>query len=396
MADARPLLVALDDDEEIVGIVAAVARQAGYEVSAVTSASAFNAIISTRVPEVVVLDLQMPEMDGVEMLRHLAEIGSTADIVLVSGMDERTISAAEQYAAIRGLVVRGALQKPFVPDELHALLRTVWDARRPLGGDDLRRAIANGELTVYYQPTVKRFADGTWDIATMEALLRWNHPTRGLLVPNDFIAIGEEQGLMRAMTDFVLERGIEQLKAWHVQRLDVGLRVNVAATLIADLRFPDRLQTILAQHDVDPSALTIEITETAMLDDAPETMDILTRLRLKEINLAIDDFGIGYSSLTQLFRMPFNEMKIDKSLTSRVPQSKEARIMIEALIDLAHKLNLSVCAEGVETEDALAFLGRVGCDSAQGYHIGRPIAAREVPGLIRRWDRRVRPEAAEG
>src|SRR5690606_30462252 len=212
MADARPLLVALDDDEEIVGIVAAVARQAGYEVSAVTSASAFNAIISTRVPEVVVLDLQMPEMDGVEMLRHLAEIGSTADIVLVSGMDERTISAAEQYAAIRGLVVRGALQKPFVPDELHALLRTVWDARRPLGGDDLRRAIANGELTVYYQPTVKRFADGTWDIATMEALLRWNHPTRGLLVPNDFIAIGEEQGLMRAMTDFVLERGIEQLK----------------------------------------------------------------------------------------------------------------------------------------------------------------------------------------
>jgi len=396
MAEAKPLLVALDDDEEIVGVVAAIARRAGYEVAAATSASAFTAMVSSRVPEVVVLDLQMPEMDGIEMLRHLADMGSTADVVLVSGMDERTISAAEQYAAIRGLVVRGALQKPFVPDDLHEVLEAVRDARRPLGAEDLRRAIANGELTVYYQPTVRRFADGTWDIATMEALLRWHHPTRGLLAPDAFIALGEEQGLMRAMTDFVLERGIEQLKAWQVQRLDVGLRVNVAATLIADLRFPDRLQTMLGQHDIDPSALTIEITETAMLDDAPETMDILTRLRVKEINLAIDDFGIGYSSLTQLFRMPFNEMKIDKSLTSRVPQSKEARIMIEALIDLAHKLNLTVCAEGVETEEALAFLGRVGCDSAQGYHIGRPVAAREVPDLIRRWDRRMRPEALEG
>src|SRR5690606_41221223 len=119
-------------------------------------------------------------------------------------------------------------------------------------------------------------------------------------------------------------------------------------------------------------------------DGAPETTDILTRLRPDAINLAIDDFAICYSSLTQLFRMPFNEMKIDKSLTSRVPQSKEARIMIEALIDLAHKLNLSVCAEGVETEDALASLGRVGCDSAQGCHSGRPIGARARPCLRRR------------
>ena len=109
---------------------------------------------------------------------------------------------------------------------------------------------------------------------------------------------------------------------------------------------------------------------------------------LKDINLAIDDFGIGYSSLTQLFRMPFNEMKIDKSLTLRVPQSKEAGIMVEALVQLAHKLNLTVCAEGVETQEALDFLGRVACDSAQGFLISRPIPAQDVPGVVRGWEQR--------
>src|SRR5690606_35859864 len=193
----------------------------GYEVEAVTSAPALHAILASRHPDVVVLDLQMPEMDGVETLRHLADTGSTASVVLVTGMDARTIAAAEQYAAVRGLVVGGALQKPFVPDDLLDVLTVIRDRRRPLNGEDLRRAIANGELTVYYQPTIRRFADGTWDIATMEALLRWNHPTRGLLGPDTFMAMGEREGLMRAMTDFVLERGIEQLKGWQAQRLDL-------------------------------------------------------------------------------------------------------------------------------------------------------------------------------
>jgi EAL domain-containing protein (putative c-di-GMP-specific phosphodiesterase class I) len=198
--------------------------------------------------------------------------------------------------------------------------------------------------------------------------------------------MSEKQGLSRAVTDFVLQAGVEQLKGWHAAKLNVGLRVNVPATLITDIDFPDRLEAILAAQEIDPSALTIEITETAMLDKHPDTFDILTRLRVKNINLAIDDFGIGYSSLTQLFRMPFNEMKIDKSLVLRVPQSKEAKIMVDALVELAHKLNLTVCAEGVETEEVLDFLTGVGCDSAQGFLISRPIAAKAVPDVCRRWD----------
>lgn len=390
MPQHTPLLVVLDDDEEIVDVIAALGRRAGFEVEAVTSARAFRAVLSTREPAVVVLDLQMPEADGIEMLRYLAEMSSSAEIVLVTGMDERTIAAAQHYAESRGLSVAAAVQKPFVPDELLEHLSAAGSASQPLAPADLEKAIEVGELLVYYQPTIRRFADGSWDIATMEALLRWNHPTRGLLSPETFIGMGEEHGLTRAMTDFVIQRAVEQLKGWQALRLNVGLRVNVAATLIADIGFPDRLQAILDEQEIDPSTLTIEITETAMLDHAPDTLDILTRLRVKDINLAIDDFGIGYSSLTQLFRMPFNEMKVDKSLTSRVPQSREAKIMIEAMVDLAHKLNLSVCAEGVESEEALNFLGSVGCDSAQGYFISRPVPPQGVPDIIQRWDRRQR------
>ena len=133
---------------------------------------------------------------------------------------------------------------------------------------------------------------------------------------------------------------------------------------------------------IDPSTVTLEVTETAMLDQHPNTFDILTRFRLKRVKLAIDDFGTGYSSLTQLFRMPFNEMKIDKSLLQQVPKSSEAKIMVEALVELAHNLNLTVCAEGVESREVLDYLRNIGCDSAQGFFIGRPVLPVEVADVL--------------
>ena len=202
--------------------------------------------------------------------------------------------------------------------------------------------------------------------------------------------MGEAGGLSRAITDFVLQRGIEQLKGWEAQRLRVGLRVNMSATLISDLAFPDRLERMLLEQSLDPEALALEITETGMLEQTPEAFDILTRLRIKNIGLAIDDFGIGYSSLTQLFRMPFNEMKIDRSLVGRIIESKEASIMVDALISLAHKLSLTVCAEGVENRATLEELGRFGADYAQGYFVSTAVPPAEIPQIIAHWDEQQR------
>ena len=381
-----PVLLAFDDDEEIVETICAIASTAGFRAVASTSSGQLQELLQSARPDVVVLDLQMPGTDGVSALRYLADVGTKARIFLVTGMDERTIAAAEQYGLRRGLKVMGALQKPFDPGELLSRLEHAHAAIRPLTPADLQQGIDRRELVVYYQPILRRFADNTWDICAVEALLRWNHPIRGLLTPDSFITMGETHGLSRAMTDFVLQSGIEQLKGWLAARLHIGLRVNIAATLIADVAFPDRLEALLLEHALDPSSLALEVTETAMLEQTPETLDILTRLRIKNISLAIDDFGIGYSSLTQLFRMPFNEMKIDKSLVGKIVESKEAAIIVDALVSMAHKLGLTACAEGVEDAATLEALGRFGCDYAQGYYISQAVAPAQIPTIIKRWD----------
>lgn len=386
MPQLNPVLLALDDDQDIVDTICAIGVRAGFSALSSTSAARFRELIETQPPDVIVLDLQMPAQDGVATLRYLADVKVVAKIFLVTGMDERTIASAEQYGLRRGLRVLGTLQKPFDPDELLAHLERAHAAIRPLTATDLEQAIEKKELVVYYQPIIRRFADNTWDISAVEALLRWNHPIRGHLTPDSFISMGESHGLSRAMTDFVFQRGIEQMKGWEASRLRIGLRVNIAATLISDIAFPDRLEAMLIEQSLDPEVLALEITETAMLDQTPETFDILTRLRIKNISLAIDDFGIGYSSLTQLFRMPFNEMKIDKSLVGKIVESKEASIMVDALVSLAHKLNLTVCAEGVEDEATLGALSRFGCDFAQGYYVSPAVPAAEIPKIIARWD----------
>jgi EAL domain-containing protein (putative c-di-GMP-specific phosphodiesterase class I) len=386
--DDRPVLLSLDDDVEIVGILREIGEQAGFSVTTAATATAFKESLKLLRPGVIVLDLQMPGTDGVQMLRWLGDERVDAGVLLVSGMDARTIASAERYATGRGLRVLGTLQKPFTPDELLEKFSFAKAATLPLTAKDLRNAVDRNELRVLYQPTIRRFADGSWDIASMEALVRWEHPERGVLTPDAFLAMSEQQGLDREVTDFVLRHGIEQVRGWRAAQLDLGLRVNVPAMLIADLDFPDRLEAMLAEHEIEPSILTIEVTETTTLGRRADTFDILTRLRVKNINLAIDDFGIGYSSLTQLVQMPFNEMKIDTSLVQRVLQSKEARIMVDALIDLAHKLNLEVCAEGVENEKTLNFLGAAACDSAQGFFISAPTAASAVPHVVRAWGTR--------
>ena len=386
MRNRDPVLLTLDDEQDIADAICAIAARVGFRAVSSTSAAKLAEFIASEHPDVIVLDLQMPGQDGVSALRLLAEVRSGAKILLVTGMDERTIAAAEQYGRKIGLHVLATLQKPFDPDELLAKLEQAHAAIRPLTSADLEHAIANQELAVYYQPIIRRFADNTWDISAVEALVRWNHPIRGLLTPDSFVAMGEAHGLSQAMTDFVLQTSIEQLKGWEAQKLRIGLRVNVAATLISDIGFPDRLEAMLVEQSLDPESLALEITETAMLEQTPEALDILTRLRIKKIGLAIDDFGIGYSSLTQLFRMPFNEMKIDRSLAGKIAESKEASIMVDALIGLAHKLNLVVCAEGVENEATLGALGRFGCDYAQGYYVSPPVRASEIPKIIARWD----------
>ena len=393
MSDINRLLV-VDDQADILEFIATVAELVGYRVATAQSADRAFALLREFDPSLVILDLQMPDMDGVELIRQLATYGTRAPILISSGMDPRVLASVEQLGLTQGLNMIGTLQKPLaLPDLESVLAGQLVDAQEPTERD-LQNAIDRGELAVYYQPQAELAMDGSVHPVAVEALVRWNHPTLGLVLPDQFIGLAERTNLIGSLTDFVLNESLTQLAAWRGQGIKLGLAVNLSPLLVKDLDFPDRLSEMMRANRLPNSELTIEITETAALDDPTLTRDILTRLRVKNFGLSLDDFGTGHSSLTQLYKMPFNEIKIDRSLGMEMHRSTEARTITRSIVDLAHNLGLTVCTEGVEQMATVDFLREVKCDRIQGYLLGRPMAAALIPAALVRITEHNQPRAA--
>jgi EAL domain-containing protein (putative c-di-GMP-specific phosphodiesterase class I) len=382
--NANRLLV-IDDEAEICNLFSSVAEQLGFEVRTTGEADEFISLNRDFNPTVVILDLHMPQADGVEVLRRLANDKCRAGILVVSGADRRVLGSAERLGANRGLNMLGAMQKPVQLQELRGKLGDAKLAQRKFTPADLEQAIAKEQLLVLFLPKVAVHDNGGWSVEGSEALVRWDHPELGILMPDEFIPMAEDTGLIKPLTGFVLNETVEQLRRWHDLGLDLNVAVNVAAQLLEDLEFPDQVSKVLAQHDVEGSKLILEITESAAMGDRQTSMDVLTRLRLKGIELAIDDFGTGYSSLRQLFYMPFSELKIDASFVLEVAESNEARTMVEAMVTLAHNLGMSACCEGVETQEIWDFVASINCDKVQGFLISRPIDSDSLVKLVREW-----------
>ncbi len=380
-------LLVLDDDVELGELIGELGRRAGFDTAVTHDAASFNEELGRAAPDLIVLDLQMPDTDGIEILRDLAAGGTAAGILLVSGMDNRTIAGAEHFGRNAGLKILGTLQKPFTPELMLSKLSSAHEATRRLTSEDLSRAILQGELVLRYQPVVRRLRSGAWHAESVEALLRWDHPALGLLVPPQFLSlIDSDRGeLMKQLTDFVFESGIQQLRVWQAEGFHIGLRVNVAAGLIADAGFPDRLEALLNEHETDPELLTLEIREVADLGLSSKGTDILTRLRLKSIKLALDDFGAPGSALNAWHSLPFGELKIDRSLTTELTHADGASIVMGGLVDIAHRLDMACCAVGVETPEQLKLLDDLGCDLAQGFYIGAPLPAAKLPQALGDW-----------
>jgi len=247
---------------------------------------------------------------------------------------------------------------------------------------DLARAIANDELRLDYQPKVEATSG---IVSGVEALVRWQHPTRGRLGPDNFIPLAEQSGQIGDLTRWVIRTAVQQAGRWREAGLEISIAVNFSARNLDEIDCPDVFERLCRSADVPCSQFVIEITETAAAGDEIKMMDITTRLRLKGFRISIDDFGTGYSSLVQLQRLPFSEMKIDKSFVLQCVTARESLIIVKAIIDLAHNLNLKVVAEGVETSDVLERLRRLGCDLAQGYFISRPMEGGLLPDWISAW-----------
>jgi diguanylate cyclase (GGDEF)-like protein len=240
---------------------------------------------------------------------------------------------------------------------------------------ELRRGLRRRELVLHYQP-MARLANGVVD--SVEALVRWNHPERGLVFPDAFIPLAQETGLIRPLTRYVLEEAVRQAREWQRAGLELSVSVNLSARNLLDVDFPDQVERLLTEAGLPPALLELEITETTMLSDGARTKSALDRLSALGIRISIDDFGTGYSSLAYLRRLPISEIKIDRSFVMNMDGCEDDAVIVRSTIDLGRNLGLSVVAEGVESEHVWAELRRLGCTSAQGYYLTRPVPANEL------------------
>ena len=240
---------------------------------------------------------------------------------------------------------------------------------------ELRQAIDSDELVLHFQPKIDA---STGRCRGVEALVRWQHPKRGLLPPGEFIPLAERTDLIRPLTDWVMRAAMRQHQAWRDSGLVLPIAVNVPATCLLDYAFPEQVAGLLEEYGMAPGLLTLEITESAMITDQTRAARILERLHHLGTRLSIDDFGAGYSSMSHLQTMPLDELKIDRRFIATLGRSEKDAAIVRAILEMAHVLQVAVVAEGVEDRATWTSLRAMGCDAAQGYHFCRPLPVGEL------------------
>jgi EAL domain-containing protein (putative c-di-GMP-specific phosphodiesterase class I) len=240
---------------------------------------------------------------------------------------------------------------------------------------DLRKAIATQELRLYYQP---KAGLETGLVTSVEALVRWQHPTHGFLPPDQFIPLAEQTGLIGPLTYWVVETALEQCRRWLDAGLDLGVAVNLSMWNLRDASLPDTIAGLLAHYRVPPHLLCVELTESAVMTDAEHALRVLDRLFALGVRVAIDDYGTGYASLSYLKHLPAHELKIDHAFVQHLTTEGADRAIVRSTVNMAHTLGMSVVAEGVEDQATWNLLATFGCDTAQGYYLSRPVSAQDL------------------
>ena len=342
-------------------------------------------------PTIILLDLNMSGMDGIEFIRHLANRSYKGHILLLSGEDERIRETANKLVQNYKIPTLGHLHKPVDPELLSLKLsqwrkplpERVFSSKKHYSADELRTAIANHELINFYQPKVDVKSG---KVIGVESLVRWLHPIDGMVFPDQFIGIAEAHGLMDDLTQAVVKAAFAQAKMWKDSGLTLRVAINISMDNLADLGFTHYMVNAAAASGIMPSDIVLEVTESKLMTNLSISMEILTRLRMHRFSLSIDDFGTGHSSLAQLCNIPFDELKIDQSFVHNTIVNDTQRAIFNASLGLAKQLDMKSVAEGVEDQTDWDFLRNTDCDIAQGYFIAKPMPADDIYPWIISWE----------
>jgi EAL domain-containing protein (putative c-di-GMP-specific phosphodiesterase class I)/ActR/RegA family two-component response regulator len=411
-------LLILDDNKELAEFMAVVSQRRGWTVKTAHDQADFRAQFGLCEPDAILLDLHLGNEDGVAQLRFLSQAGYRGAVAIISGFDKRVLESARQIGESLGLIIAAGLGKPIrtarlneVLDEIakkaqapkpHAPKRQCASDFRPA---DIAAGLLGEQMRLYLQPIV---SSSNGHISHFESLIRWQHPHLGLVSPDDFVGVAErDEAVIDLLTDWVVNTAVGHhhriavaLSADSVARSGGGgagipISVNLSGINLHNLDFPDRMAAIVEKAGLTPHALIFEVTESVAMRDEMRTTDILTRLRLKGFALAIDDFGIGHSSLKALRQIPFSEIKIDKSFVGDMRSSRNALAIVRSVIELGRSLDLDSVAEGVENDDIADLLGELGANKLQGYHFSRPMALDAALTWLANRQREERPAVPE-
>ena len=366
----RRRMVILDDEPFMLGLLAKIAERAGFEPHGFSSAQEFNDKWRDSAPDLVLLDLGLNDSDGMQILSNLAQAQCAIPILIVTGFDERVAGSAANFGESIGLTMLPPLRKPFEVDEVVSVLRGYASTTFALTADELAEALANKRIEVMYQPVIEL---ATGALVGAESLVFWQHPLYGLVPMDRFLAAAEKGGLLEQLIEEVTCQAFAALAGTD----DLTMGIQTPVSILHDERFADTLAIQARAAGLRPNQVMIEITEEAAMRDAVATSSIVTRLRIKGFRVALDDFGLGYSSLIELHKMPVSQINIDQVFVGKAHGDESARTITGAIVGLGHSLRLIVCADGVNDEATRAALVEMGCDLARGAHFAAPMMRNE-------------------
>jgi len=387
-------ILVIDDETFVLNLTVRILGKLGLDnvVTASNGLVALNTIDAAEAPfDVIICDLNMPEMDGIAFMRHAAERNVRAGMILLSGEDERMLETARDLASAHSLHILGVIPKPLKPDALKSLLdsfKPTADAQKSgnyqeaITEDELINGMETDELLLVYQPKINI---GSGEVTGVETLARWQHPDRGLLGPGTFIPLAESKGHIDQLTCAIYKKAMRQAGEWLTNGISMKVSVNISVNSFTVPNFTDFLIETAQHQGMDLSNVVLEVTETQVMDNALGILETLMRLRMKRFALSIDDFGTGNASMEQLKRIPFSELKIDRAFVFGAAQNAGARAILESSVTLAKSLRMDIVAEGAETREDWDLLESLGVDSVQGFYCAKPMKNEDFMIFLNNW-----------